>query len=115
MPIYLNSPGSGSPAGLLSRILTAVVAVVLLAFFFIIAFPVFLALLVIVLIGGMVFSWRFRKIRREMDSMVRAAAENPTPFPDSGSSTPGSSGKARPGNNPGEILEGEYEVIDRED
>jgi len=116
MPIYLNSPNSGPPAGLLSRILTAVVAVALLALFFIIAFPVFLLLLVIVIIGGIIFSWRFRKVRRQMEAMMREAAESSTPFPGAdGTDTPGSNKGARPDHSHGETLEGEYEVIDREE
>lgn len=119
MPIYLNTPNPGPRAGLLSRLLSAVVALAFLALFFVIAFPVFLLLLVIAIIGGVIFSWRFRKVRRQMEAMMREAAETSEPFsatdrvatPGSGTS---SSAGTRPDRSRGETLEGEYEVVDRE-
>lgn len=116
MPIYLQSPQPGPPGGLLSRILTAIVAAVLLVLFFIIAFPVFLALLVIVIIGGAVFSWKFRKIRREMESVMREAGESSAPFPGAGEVPPGATvAGSNSYESQRETLEGEFEVIKREE
>lgn len=115
MPIYLSSPGSQPPGGILSRILAAVVAAVLLVLFVVFGFAIFLVLLVVAIIGGIIFSWRFRKVRREMESMMQNATGASAPFPGAEDTKPGSKSKpTNAGFSQGETLEGEYEVIDKE-
>ncbi|MCF6264359.1 MAG: hypothetical protein L3J24_12340 [Xanthomonadales bacterium] len=115
MPIYLSSPGSGPPGGILSRILAAIVAAVLLVLFVVFGFAIFLVLLVVAIVGGIIFSWRFRKVRREMESMMQEAAGASAPFPGTEDAKP--RGKNKPADtefSQGETLEGEYKVIDKE-
>ncbi len=112
MPLYLKPPKSGSPAELLSRVLAAVAAAVLLALSFVFGFAIFLVLLVVAAIGALIFSWRFRKVRGQMESMMREA-EQSTQY--SGANrAQAQNHETEPDITQGETLEGEYEVIDRE-
>lgn len=115
MPIYLNSSGAGPPGGIISRVLAAVIAAVMLVLFVVFGFAIFLVLLVVAVIGGLVFSWRFRKVRREMESMMQDAAGESAPISGAGDAKPkGNKRSAGASFSQGETLEGEYKVIDKE-
>lgn len=115
MPIYLNSSGAQPPGGIVSRILAAIVAAVLLVLFVVFGFAIFLVLLVVAVIGGLIFSWRFRKVRREMESMLQNAAEKSAPNPGAGNAKPsGNNSSADTDFSQGETLEGEYKVINKD-
>ncbi len=104
MPLYLNSGSPQPPSNPFVRaialVLTAVLAVLVIAF----GFVFFLIFLAIALVGGVFMSWRLRKVSKQMNEAMSQAVK----------STQQQSSQSPPKPTTGEVIEGDFEVIDRE-
>ncbi len=104
MPIYLNSGTPQPPSNPLLRLLAALATAALAVLAVVFGFAIFLVFLVIALIGGGIMSWRFRKVRKQMNAAMDDATESVQQQASSGPAPKAQSA---------EIIEGDFEVIDR--
>lgn len=106
MPIYLSSGTPQPPSNPLIRVLVALATAALAVLAVVFGFAIFLVFLVIALIGGGIMSWRFRKIRKQMAAAMDDAAESAQQAGQA-SSRPATTAQNA------EIIEGDFEVIER--